>query len=518
MRTLLRGGTIRALVPPVDRRRPSTTAMAVDGDTVTWIGSEDGAGAYAEHADEVIDLRGSLVTPAFVDAHVHATSTGLALEGLDLSSTASLGAALAAVERAGRLARGGIVLGHGWDETRWPERRPPTRHELDRASYGGVVYLSRIDVHSAVVSSALLAAAPEAWSAPGFRDDGWLTTEAHHLVRRVARESLSPAQRTAAHRGALRRASQLGIGCVHELAGPDISGAEDLSAILALADAEPGPEVVGYWGELGGAERARELGARGAAGDLFADGAIGSRSAALRTVYADAATSGHSYLTAAQVRDHVVAATVASVQAGFHAIGDAALDAVAAGFDEAAAVLGDDAVRAARHRVEHVEMIDAAGIAIFARLGIVASVQPAFDRLWGGSEGMYAQRLGTHRAAGLNPFATMRTAGVVLAFGSDAPVTPLDPWGTVRAAMHHHVARERLDAEVAFAAHTAGGWHAADRDGEGTLRPGAAATYAVWDVEGPLVGLLPRLDLDAPLPRCRRTTVRGVTTFVEEHP
>ena len=506
-RTLLRGGRVWT-------GAGTATAVAFDGDTVVWVG--DDPSAYAGGADDVVDLDGALVTPAFVDAHVHATSTGLALEGLDLTSTSSLAEALAAIEREGRRVAGGAILGHGWDETRWPERRPPTRTELDRAAYGGVVYLTRIDVHSAVVSSALVAAAPEIRAARGWRDDGWVSTDAHHVARRVSREALRPAQRDAAQRATLRRAAELGIGCVHELAGPDISSDDDLVSLLEVARVVDGPEVLPYWGELGGVDRARELGALGAAGDLFADGAIGSRTAALRTVYADEAdTAGHAYLTAAQVRDHVVACTEAGLQAGFHAIGDAALDSVAAGFAEAAMRLGDDAVRAARHRIEHAEMLDGAGIAVLARLGVVASVQPAFDRLWGGPAGMYAQRLGVGRALTLNPFAAMARAGVLLALGSDTPVTPLDPWGTVRAVAQHHVSDQRLDVATAVTAHTVGGWRAAGRDDHGVLRPGAAASYAIWDT-GPDGGDLPRLAPEDPLPDCLRTVVRGRTVHARE--
>ncbi|MDQ1585478.1 MAG: hypothetical protein QOH80_843 [Actinomycetota bacterium] len=500
--TLYRDAHVHAAVPG------PATAFVVDGPTIGWIGGADGADAHRDGVDAVVELAGALVTPAFVDAHVHATSTGIALEGLDLTGCASLAACLTAVEDFCRARRGGVVLGHGWDETSWPEHRPPTRQELDRASYGGVVYLSRIDVHSAVVSSALLAAAPEARAAEGFADSGHLTTEAHHVARRVARESVTSAQRRAAQRATRRRAGELGIGCLHELAGPDISSADDLRDMLTLAATEPGPDVIGYWGELGGVERARELGALGAAGDLFADGAIGSHTAYLRSVYADAASSGHAYLSAADVRDHVVACTQAGVQAGFHAIGDGALEAVTAGFREAAGQIGPGAVRAARHRLEHVEMVDAVMIATLADLAIVASVQPAFDALWGGDHGMYAERLGPERARTLNPFASMAAAGVILALGSDSPVTPLDPWGTVRAAVSHRTAGERLDVATAFDAHTVGGWRAAGRDGAGTLAEGAAATFAVWDVTGPG---LPDLDVGQPLPACRQTVVRGRT-------
>ena len=507
--TLYESGRVRS---PDD---PAATALLVSGGTIAWVGSDPTQ--HRDTADEVVDLEGALVLPAFVDAHVHTTSTGLALTGLDLTGATSLADCLERLGTATRSSRGRVVLGHGWDETAWPEQRPPTRQELDRASYGGVVYLSRVDVHSAVASSALLAAAPEARAAAGYDDSGHLTRDAHHVVRRVARESVSPDQRRAVQRAALARAASLGVGCVHELAGPDISSADDLRALVELATAEPGPDVVTYWGEAGpdGIARARELGSSGAAGDLFADGSIGSHTAHLREPYADAGHAGHGYLDAAAVRDHVVACTRAGLQAGFHAIGDGALGEIGTGLALAADELGDGQVRAARHRVEHVEMPSPEVVATFARLGVVASVQPAFDRLWGGDAGMYAQRLGVERALTLNPFAAMRAAGVVLALGSDSPVTPVDPWGSVLAAVRHHTPGSGLSLGDAFDAHTRGGWQAAKRDADGVLTAGAPATFAVWDLveaghDGLVDGLPGPDSLAEGAPACRRTVVRGV--------
>src|SRR6185312_10911884 len=99
--------------------------------------------------------------------------------GLDLSGAISLGDALSMIERVARIGRGRPVLGGGWDETRWPERRPPTARELDRAGYGGLVYLARVDAHSAVVSSAVLATVPGLAQLPGYRPDGHLSRAAH---------------------------------------------------------------------------------------------------------------------------------------------------------------------------------------------------------------------------------------------------------------------------------------------------------------------------------------------------
>ncbi|MBW3640669.1 MAG: amidohydrolase family protein [Actinobacteria bacterium] len=484
--TLYRRGRVRT---PAD---PYATALLVDGGTVAWVGSE--AAADAMTADTTVDLDDAWVAPAFVDAHVHATSTGIALTGLDLTGAPSLAAALDRVAQAARTARGGVLLGTGWDDTAWPERRPPTAAELDRASYGGVVYLARTDVHSAVASSALLAAAPDARAASGFLADGLVREQAHHVVRRAAYAAVTPAQRCAARRVTLDRAASLGIACVHECGGPDIAGEQDFLDLLAL---EHPVRRIGYWGELDGVDRAREMGAVGAGGDLFADGSLGSHTACLLEPYLDASGTGDSQLDAEQVARHVTACTTAGLQAGFHAIGDGALAQVMAGIARAAEQVGLAAVRAARHRIEHAEMLSPALIEAMAAHGVVASVQPAFDARWGGEHGMYATRLGPQRARTMNPFAALAAAGVPLALGSDTPVTPLDPWGTLRAAVHHRTPGSGLSARAAFTAHTRGGWRAARIEDTGELALGAPATFAVWELPGELVVQAPDPRLSA---------------------
>ncbi|MFD3478564.1 amidohydrolase [Streptomyces sp. NPDC058695] len=525
---LLRGGDVHS---PAD---PFATAMVVERGHVAWVGSEGAADAFAEGVDEVVDLDGALVTPAFTDAHVHTTSTGLALTGLDLSAARTRGEALALV-RAHAAARptDRILLGHGWDAARWPDGAPLTRAELDEATGGRPLYLSRIDVHSAAVTTALLDLVPGIADRPGFTPDGPLTRDAHHAVRAAAHGAVTPQQRTEAQRAALRHAASLGIGSVHECGGPDISSEDDFTGLLRLAAEESGPRVVGYWADRD-IDRARALGAVGAAGDLFVDGALGSHTACLHEPYADAAAghTGTSYLDAHAVAGHVVACTEAGLQAGFHAIGDAAVTAVVDGVRAAAEKVGLARVRAARHRVEHAEMLSPETIASFAEFGLTASVQPAFDALWGGEDGMYADRLGAERARALNPFAALLRAGVPLAFGSDSPVTPLDPWGTVRAAAFHRTPEHRVSVRAAFTAHTRGGWRAVGRDDAGILVPGAPADYAVWRTEELVVQApddrvarwstdprsgtpgLPELTPGAQLPLCLRTVVGGRTVYV----
>lgn len=510
---LLTGG------PVIDTSGPPATAMVIRDGIVGWTGPADSPFADPDDFAIVVPLDGAIVTPAFVDTHVHATSTGLTLTNLDLTQCISLAQTLDTVAAFAKGHPGEVLIGHGWDETRWPEGRVPTAAELDLATGGAPVYLARVDAHSAVCSSALLALVPQAIGQVGGSTDGHLTLDAHHTARTRAFQALRPQQRDAAIRATLRAAASLGIGQLHENAGPGISGEADLAAVLQLASTEPGPSVIGYWGQLADQQSlaiAERYGLAGLAGDLFVDGSLGSHTACVDADYLDDPDSGHGhlYLDAAAVADHVVACSRRRLQAGFHVIGDRALSTVLEGFRTAARQLGVEAVRAGRHRLEHVQLAGPQHIAIMAELGLLVSAQPLSDALWGGADGMYASRIGADRALRSNTYRQMIDAGVRLAFGSDAPVMPLGGWPAIRAAVRHHWPPARLDLASAFAAHTIAGHLATGKAHPlaGRLVAGASASYAVWKHDGPIDPAtgLPDVGVDERDPTCLTTVVDGV--------
>jgi predicted amidohydrolase YtcJ len=499
---------------------PGATAVVTNGGLISYVGSDEEARRSAPQQAEV-QLRGRLLTPAFVDAHVHLIQTGQVMAGLGLQNVRSRDDA---VQRVAAYARhhpdARVIIGHGWDERAWPEPLPPTRTELDRAAGSVAVYLARVDVHSAVVSSTLLDQLPGVSEAVGYRADGLLTREAHHLCRGSLDRLFTDQQRRSAARVALQAAAAQGIATVHELGGPHLGPIEDLTRVREVA-AELGMGTTSYWGELATEpiiEWAQQAGVAGLAGDLCVDGAIGSRTASLRERYSDAATCGARYLTEQQITDHVIACTQAGLQAGFHCIGDDAVAAAVSGLRRAAETLGAPRIRAARHRLEHVEMITDADIATLAELGVVASMQPAFDAAWGKPGELYEQRLGPSRAQAMNRLGTLERSGVRLAFGTDSPVTPLAGWATVRAAVHHWQPGERLSVASAFRAATRGAHWAGLTDNAGSIRMGAHADVAVWDagdddLDGPTP--LPRLD-DGPLPTCVATMSAGQVIYQSE--
>ena len=332
-----------------------------------------------------------------------------------------------------------VVIGAGWDETDWPDRDHPTADDLERVAPGRRLYLSRVDGHSAIVSHALLAETPQARAQDGWSDDGRLQRRAKHTVSDRLSDLVGPEQRLDAARQAVAALAARGIGAFHENAAPHIG--PDYEVDLVRQRRRRGRAA--RHALLGRARRLRpgrpSSACPASPGDLVADGAVGSRTASMRGEYADqAGHCGHGYLDATQIAEHVVGCTRLGVQAGFHCIGDAALDAVAEGFDAgrpaarrrrrcARAGTGSSTARCPRSRPWRSSPGSASSPAS-SRCSTACGAAPT-----GCTPSGWASA-----GASMNPFRDLHLAGVPLAFGSDSPVTPADPWRAVQAAVHHH--------------------------------------------------------------------------------
>ncbi len=494
MRTLI----VAEGILPLDGTGDIPRALLIDGDRIAWRGSIDG-----EHppADQVVDLGAAWVTPSFVDAHVHATATGLALRAVDLAGARS---GVECLDLVRRHAAGGrpadVVIGTRWDDFGWPGGRP-TAASLTEASGGRTVLLIRVDGHSCLVDDRTLArldlAALEGVDRdPAGTPTGWPREAASEAAMTLVRSELRLDQLEAARRAACGKAAALGIGSIHEMGHPGLSGLDDA---LAWAAGEWPVEVLTWWAEL---DPRPQPGLR-PGGDLFLDGSIGTCTAATSRPYSCSGTMtrGELFHPDDAVAEFFAAHTRAGRGAGVHAIGDRAIEQAVAAIEAAARVTGTDLVRRCRHRIEHVELPSREHVRRIAELGVVASVQPAFDATWGGDRSLYAARFGARTARDTNPFAWFADAGVRLAFGSDSTVTPLDPWGAVVAA-ERHLGGWGLCREAALAAHTLGGRYAAGQDDVGPLRAGFRADLAVWPAHP--------LEVEDPRAlRCLATVVAG---------
>ncbi|HET7481333.1 MAG TPA: amidohydrolase [Actinomycetota bacterium] len=477
-RRLFTNGTIRTVVDDGD-----PDWVLVDEDRIV------GVGAFSDSpdADEIVDLDGGTLVPSFCDAHVHLPATGLQAAGLDLRSERSVDAIVAAFRE--RASTGSILYGGNFED---PLDRPLTRHDLDDAVGPRPALMSRADLHSCIVSTALLDALDIA-DLPGVDRDadgaptGYLREQAAGAAWRWFDANLSLDQQSAAVNAAAGRCYSKGVTSVHEMYVVEWRGWNSLDVFLSVASGLA-LEVVVYVGTLDvEAVAARRLPRIG--GDLFLDGSFGSHTAWLSEPYEGAAPSGSSptgisYRSDDKLFDMFVSAQEVGLQVGVHAIGDAAIEQAITTWERVADKVGPDAVRAGAHRIEHFECATDDHIARAARLGLTGSVQPAFDRLWGGSDGLYARRIGAGRAAGMNRFRSMLDAGMVLGAGSDSTVTPLDPFLQMASLRDHHMPDQSVGGRVALMLHTYGSRLLAGAEPDaGYLAPGARADLAWLDTD-----------------------------------
>ncbi len=462
--------------------RYQARAALVRGTRVVWVGDDpDLAPPYARR----VDLDGCVVGPAFVDSHVHLTPTGISQLGLDLSSTRSSGDLLHAVRLHAEHHAGRVIWGHGWDDHAW-DTDLPTPDELHEAAGGRPVTLSRIDGHSSLVDTLTLQSAPLARAGGIERDadgrpTGVLRRDANKVARRWAVGAMSDDDLSQARHEAARIAVSRGVGTVHEMGGPDAMGADDFDA---WRTGEWPVEVIPYWGEPDlGFVLERDL--RHIGGDIWLDGSMGSHTAALTRPYADHPGSGSLEYEDETLVELFAEATHAGVQVAVHAIGDAAIDQALRCWQQVVQRLPDhlaDAVRRLRHRIEHAEVVRPDQLDRMVELGLVVSAQPVFEQLWGGPGNLYERRLGPERAATTNPYRTLADRGIALAFGSDANVTPIDPWDMVWAAEHRVQPEHEITRLEAVSASTLGGRHAARQERwVGVLRAGMRADLCAWE-------------------------------------
>ncbi len=470
-------------VQTLDPHRPSVRAVLCEDGRITWVGDDPAeAPVPAGGPPQRVDLDGATLLPAFVDAHVHLTATGLGLGGLDLSDCRSVADCLAAVTAVADVLPGRVLWGSGWDDFTWPEQRPPDAEELRHAAGGRPVFLLRADGHSCVVDVVSLDSAPFARADGVDRDaegrpTGVLRREASHLARRWFFAELEEQQLADARRLVTEHAASLGYASVHEMGGPDLLGAADFDA---WRTGEWPVEVVPYWGDTD-LDFVAARGLRQIGGSLLLDGTLGSRSAALEEPYADALGRGHLYRDTAELVDFTVEAVQRRIQPAFHCIGDRAVRQAVEVLEKASASVGRAALRALRPRLDLCELVPMELTSTMAALGCVAVVGPNFDQLWGGDLGLYAARLGVGRAATMNPFRPLDEAGITLAFGSDAGACPMDPWPILDAAVGHRQPGFALTRERALEHAIAGGRHAARQDDAGRIRVGFRADLAAFD-------------------------------------
>lgn len=457
-----------------------------------------------ERPDFKVDGKGRVMLPGMIDSHGHVMSLGFAALTLDLSAAKSLPEALAMVgDYAKAHPERPWIIGRGWNQELWPEKRFPTAAELDGVVPDRPVWLGRVDGHAGWANSKALAVSGVTATtkepaggkieraAPGGKPSGVLIDNAMELVdakvpppRPEDRDlALAKAQEILHSRGvtaiadmgtsiedwqAFRRAGDTGRLNVRIMAYA--SGTDQMSLIGG-----PGPTPWLYDDKL------RLNGVK-----LYVDGALGSRGASLKAPYADApSTKGLKITSDTQLKNLMSRAALDKFQVAVHAIGDDGNAVVLSAIEDLSLTYTGDR----RWRIEHAQVIDPADIARFGKHGIIASMQPVHQT---SDREMAEKRLGPTRLGGAYAWKSVQASGAKLAFGSDVPVELSDPWAGWAAAISRvgpdgqplggWQPQERVSREQAFAAYTANGAYAGFAEGRfGRLVPGERADFLFVD-------------------------------------
>lgn len=497
--TLLTASRIHTM----DSAQPIVQAMAYDDSgKILAVGSAGELQARYPQARR-LDVGSATVVPGLIDAHAHVGGLGFAMMSADLVGTASKAEVLARLrENAKGLKPGEWLVGRGWDQNDWPEKTFPNAADLDAAFPDRPVWLSRIDGHAGWANSAAMRAVKRDLAGSWQPDGGSIQRDAAGKPNGIFIDNamlLLEEARPASSEATAERALVLGMqaAVAHGLTGVHDAGIslDELHRYQRLADRGAMPLRI-YAMADGNAAALESLCANGlyrhASGrlqmravKLYADGALGSRGAAMLEDYSDDhGNRGLLLMSAQELADASAKAKRCGVQAATHAIGDRGNRLT---LDTYAQALGTDATGDHRWRVEHAQILAAADLQRFAWLGVIASMQPTHAT----SDMPWAQaRVGAQRIVGAYAWRQLRDSGARLAFGSDFPVESVDP----RLGLYSAVSRadgegkpaggwmpqEKLTAYEALRAFTLDAAYAGFAESElGSLAPGKRADFVV---------------------------------------
>ncbi len=500
------GGVVRTLDPA----RPHATAVAIRGGRIELVGSDEEVNARIGPNTRVVQLSGRAVVPGLTDGHMHLAGLGATAEKLDLTGTKSVSEIRQKVQHAVESRPPGAwIVGRGWDQNDWVkggQKAPfPTARDLDSIAPKTPVVLIRVDGHAAWANSAALTLAgldrktkdPEGgriMRGPKGAPTGILVDNAIDLVtRHLPAPTKDSVKKTLLAGQAL--CLEAGLTQVHDMG----QSALEIEVLRELDEA--GELSLRVYGMIDGSAPEQEMllksGPRLAKQQqryslrgvkLFADGALGSRGAALHQPYKDDPKNSGLLLTPPEVLEaRVQAAKTAGFQVAVHAIGDRANSLVLDIYEK---VYGREGAKH-RPRIEHAQVVTLSDIERFGRLAVVASMQPTHatsDMPWAEA------RLGSKRIEGAYAWQKMRAASATIAAGSDAPVESISVIKGLYAAMYRQDEKgepaggwrkeEALTAEQALSAFSAGNAWASFREGEaGVIREGLVADLTVLSAD-----------------------------------
>jgi len=478
-------------------RRMSEALVTLNG-RVAYVGDRSVAlNCAALLGSEIVDLGSKVAIPGFVDSHMHLDGLGSLLENLDLRGCGSIRELKERVSDYALKHEGSDwIIGRGWDQELFEEKRHPMKWDLDGAVGDRPVMLIRVCAHAAVLNSKALELSQLPLDSPRVQrhvngePTGIVTEDMLGYVDEKASGSMTLKDRIRQLHEGLRRCASQGVTALDFVS----CSLKSFKALQVLWKEEALPARVRVHLTPEAMDKLRALGVRGSYGDdmlkivgvkAFADGSLGARTAWLSFPYADDPdNSGTPCIGGSELMEIATVAEELGLQLATHGIGDRAIDLILCvyGRIKKAGVL--------RYRIEHCSIVRGDQVAKMKELGIVATIQPHYvitDR-W------IMKRIGEGKADNAYAFRTLLENGIGIGINPDCPVEPLNPWETVYAAVTRganegvplakHTPGQRLTLEEALRGYTYGSAYVMNEEDDlGTLEQGKFANFVTLETD-----------------------------------
>lgn len=433
-------------------------------------------------SEQTIDLKGNLVLPGFCDCHVHCVPSALDRTKVNLNGSANfaeIGTRLR--EWLEEHPQSSMVRACLLEVSDLEEKRLPNRRVIDQYVRDLPCWIESRDFHCTILNTKALHVAGVPFLMDGVelddsqRPTGIFRGKANAFLRRKMADSYQWDEKEQAVTALCGRLLKRGVTSIHAMEGGEGFSESDAEFLAQCGPRLP-VDIAIYFGTMD-PQRVKSLGLS-RIGDIFLDGSFASGNAALSGNYSDRPENGTLNYSQEELNAFLLGCYQAGLDTSLHAVGGRAMEQALLAHEYAQSKTG---IYSLRHRIEHAELTTHDQRKRAAALGLTFSMQPAFEYYYGGSHGMYAERLG-ERWRETNPFREIRNAGIRICGGSDSGLTPVNPMGGIGAAVNHPVAASSLTVEEALSMFTRdAAWAVREEKLKGEIEIGRLADLVVTD-------------------------------------
>ncbi len=456
--------------------------LARDGE-IRHMGRGDGYKKHMEQASKIIDAKGATVLPGFIDSHFHVVQAALNSRSLDLSKAASFRDIGALISEAAKTSPGKNIRGIGLDAQNLKEGRLPDRTVIDRYCKDAPVFINSVEYQTSVLNTYALLYYKIPFTLEGIDFDenqvptGIITHFANVLLRENVLRSIPNSTRMETVSEFLESVVQKGITMVNAMEGGRLYCDKDAEFIYEYTD-KLSIDVALFYSTMD-IMKIKEMQLGRIGGCLYVDGTFGARTSALTFEYNDCpGNMGGLYFTQKEMNQFVLECYSNKLQLALYTIGDRAIEQALAAHEYALDKTGNTGLR---HRLEHVELPTLDHIRRAKKLGLIFSMSPSYEYIWGGPNRLYQERLGENYKR-TNPFRQIIREGVIVCGGSDCDVTPADPLLGIHSAVNHPVEAHRIPVYEAIKMFTCNGAYSIfEESKKGTLEIGKQADIVILD-------------------------------------